>query len=216
MAVAKVARAAKDAAEDAAVAEAEKENTTKANGATLKTGVTVRRPLLMAKATGAEKATGVEKAIGDIGARCSLLSILRQCRMGKAKAGLRLQVHGSRGRPRSAAKLAVSFPLAGRQKFRLTGSARRRRTLPDVTMMRLAVWLHAQMRMEQRIIKPERASQRRLKERSTIQASQTGLQRTLTSSKCEQQVTATQHNEIVLCRQLRLENVLQHIDYPRR
>ena len=88
-----MARAAKDAAEVAAVAEAEKENTTKANGATLKTGVMVRRPLLMAKATGAEKATGVEKAIGDIGARCSLLSILRQCRLGKAKAGLRLQVH---------------------------------------------------------------------------------------------------------------------------
>ena len=134
-----MARAAKDAAEDAAVVEAEKANTTKANGATLKTGVTVRRPLLMAKATGAEKATGVEKAIGDIGARCSLLSIPRQCRLEKAKAGLRLQAHGARGRPRSAAKLAVSFPLAGRQKFRSTGSARRRRTLPDVTMMRLAV-----------------------------------------------------------------------------
>ena len=90
MAVAKVARAAKDAAEDAAVAEAEKENTTKANGATLKTGVMVRRPLLMAKATGAEKATGVEKAIGDIGAH----NICHQPHQGKEKVGPRLLVFG--------------------------------------------------------------------------------------------------------------------------
>ena len=201
-----MARAAKDAAEVAEIAEAEKENTTKVNGATLKTGVMLRRLRFMAKATGAEK------AIGDNGAQCSLHNSLHQCLHGKVKAGPRLLVHGARGRPRSAARLAVSFSLAGRRKFRLTGSARRRRTLPDVMMMRLTVWLHAQRRIKQQIIKPERASRRRLKERLPRQASQTGLLCTLKISKCEQQVTATQHNEIVLCRQLPLENVLQHIN----
>ena len=114
-----MARAAKDAAEAAEVAEAAKANMTKANGAMPKIGVsTCRRRRFMAKETGAEK------AIGDNSSCSGAHSSLHPCRPEKVKAGLRLQVHGARGRPRSVARLAVSFPLAGRQKFRSTGAAR--------------------------------------------------------------------------------------------
>ena len=110
-----MARAAKDAAEAAEVAEAAKANMTRANGAMPKIGVsTCRRRRFMAKETGAEK------AIGDNSSCSGAHSSLHLCRREKVK------VHGARGRPRSAARLAVSFPLAGRLKFRSTGAARLR------------------------------------------------------------------------------------------
>ena len=123
-----MARAAKtDVAEAAAVAEVAEAHTT--------------------KATGAMPMTGVEKASGDNSNSNGAHSILRikgkEKETGVAKVDLRLQSGVVRGRPSRAARLVVSFPLAGRQKFRSTGLARRRRTLSDVTMMRLTVLLHA-------------------------------------------------------------------------
>ena len=118
-----MARAAKDAAEAAAVAEAVKANTIKANGAMSKTGALGdrrRRHRFRAKETGAVKETGAEKVIGDNRSCNGAHSSLHLCRREKVK------VHGARGRPRSAARLAVSFPLAGRLKFRSTGAARLR------------------------------------------------------------------------------------------
>ena len=109
----------------AAKAMAAKANTT---GAMPMTGVekatTDRRHSSTAKATGVEKASGDNSSSN--GAH-SILQIKEKAKeTGVERVDLRLQPGVVRGRPSRAARLAVSFPLAGRQKFRSTGQAKRR------------------------------------------------------------------------------------------
>ena len=100
----------------------------KENGATKSNiGSTRHRLRVTAKATGKAVFSLGHGARGH-GDRIQDRQVRIQDRrvQGKERAHLRRLAPGVRGHPRSAAKLAVSFPLAGRQTFRSTGIAKYR------------------------------------------------------------------------------------------